>query len=56
MARELAGFGIRVNAVALGIVGVDRPNASGITDLAEKAIPLGQKQSAQSVADDLLFL
>jgi NAD(P)-dependent dehydrogenase (short-subunit alcohol dehydrogenase family) len=61
MARELAPSGIRVNAVAPGIVGVGLAKRQWDTDpsyrrRAEKAIPLGTLQSAQSVADAILFL
>jgi len=61
MARELAPSGIRVNAVAPGIVGVGLAKRQWDTDpsyrrRAEKAIPLGALQSAQSVADAILFL
>ena len=61
MARELAASGIRVNAIAPGIVDVGLAkqqwdNEPDYRKRAEKAIPLGQMQSAQSVADALLFL
>jgi NAD(P)-dependent dehydrogenase (short-subunit alcohol dehydrogenase family) len=61
MARELASVGIRVNAVAPGIVGVGMAKRQWDTDpdyrrRAEKAIPLGYLQTPHSVADALLFL
>jgi NAD(P)-dependent dehydrogenase (short-subunit alcohol dehydrogenase family) len=61
MARELAPLGIRVNAVAPGIVGVGMAKRQWDTDpdyrrRAEKAIPLGYLQTPESVADALLFL
>jgi NAD(P)-dependent dehydrogenase (short-subunit alcohol dehydrogenase family) len=61
MARELASKGIRVNAIAPGIVGVGMAKRQWDTDpdyrrRAEKAIPLGGLQTAESVADALLFL
>jgi NAD(P)-dependent dehydrogenase (short-subunit alcohol dehydrogenase family) len=61
MARELAPSGIRVNAVAPGIVGVGMAKKQWDTEpdyrrRAEKAIPLGELQTAESVADALLFL
>jgi NAD(P)-dependent dehydrogenase (short-subunit alcohol dehydrogenase family) len=61
MARELAPLGIRVNAIAPGIVGVGMAKRQWDTDpdyrrRAEKAIPLGHLQTAESVADALLFL
>ncbi|HEX4485433.1 MAG TPA: SDR family oxidoreductase [Terriglobales bacterium] len=61
MARELAVSGIRVNSIAPGIVDVGLAkqqwdNEPDYRKRAEKAIPLGQMQSAQSVADAFLFL
>ncbi len=61
MARELASMGIRVNAVAPGIVGVGMAKKQWDTDpsyrgRAEKAIPLGQLQTPESVADAIIFL
>jgi NAD(P)-dependent dehydrogenase (short-subunit alcohol dehydrogenase family) len=61
MARELAPLGIRVNAIAPGIVGVGMAKRQWDSDpdyrrRAEKAIPLGQLQTPESVADALLFL
>lgn len=61
MARELAPLGIRVNAIAPGIVGVGMAKRQWDTDpdyrrRAEKAIPLGNLQTAESVANALLFL
>jgi NAD(P)-dependent dehydrogenase (short-subunit alcohol dehydrogenase family) len=61
MARELAPQGIRVNAVAPGIVGVGMAKRQWDTDpsyrrRAERAIPLGQLQTAESVADAIVFL
>ena len=61
MARELAPLGISVNAIAPGIVGVGMAKRQWDTDpdyrrRAEKAIPLGNLQTAESVANALLFL
>jgi len=61
MARELAPQGIRVNAIAPGIVGVGMARKQWDTDpdyrrRAEKAIPLGKLQTPESVADAVLFL
>jgi NAD(P)-dependent dehydrogenase (short-subunit alcohol dehydrogenase family) len=61
MARELAPRGIRVNAIAPGIVGVGMAKRQWDSDpdyrrRAEKAIPLGNLQTAESVANALLFL
>jgi NAD(P)-dependent dehydrogenase (short-subunit alcohol dehydrogenase family) len=61
MARELAPLGIRVNAIAPGIVGVGMAKRQWDSDpdyrrRAEKAIPLGNLQTAESVADAILFL
>ncbi len=60
-ARELAASGIRANAVAPGIVGVGMAKRQWDTDpayraRASKAIPLGQLQTAESVAHAFLFL
>lgn len=61
MARELAVHGIRVNAVAPGIVAVGMAKRQWDTEpdyrrRAEKAIPLGYLQPPESVADAFLFL
>jgi NAD(P)-dependent dehydrogenase (short-subunit alcohol dehydrogenase family) len=61
MARELAGKGIRVNALAPGIVGVGMGKRQWDTEpdyrrRAQHAIPLGYLQPPESVADALLFL
>jgi len=61
MARELAGRGIRVNALAPGIVAVGMGKRQWDTEpeyrrRAERAIPLGYLQPPESVADALLFL
>jgi NAD(P)-dependent dehydrogenase (short-subunit alcohol dehydrogenase family) len=61
MARELAPRGIRVNAVAPGIVDVGMAKKQWDTDpdyrrRAGRAIPLGALQSPESVANALLFL
>lgn len=61
MARELAGKGIRVNALAPGIVGVGMGKLQWDTEpdyrrRAERAIPLGYLQPPESVADALIFL
>jgi NAD(P)-dependent dehydrogenase (short-subunit alcohol dehydrogenase family) len=61
MARELAPVGIRVNAVAPGIVGVGMAKRQWDTDpdyrrRAGKAIPLGALQTPESVAEAMLFL
>jgi NAD(P)-dependent dehydrogenase (short-subunit alcohol dehydrogenase family) len=61
MARELAGCGIRVNALAPGIVGVGMGKRQWDTEpdyrrRAERAIPLGYLQPPESVADALIFL
>lgn len=61
MARELAASGIRVNAVAPGIVAAGLAQRQWDTEpayrrRAEKAIPLGYLQPPESVADALVFL
>ncbi len=60
-ARELAAYDIRANAVAPGIVGVGMAKRQWNTDpayraRARKAIPLGELQTAESVAHAFLFL
>ena len=60
-ARELAPYGIRSNAVAPGIVGVGMAkrqwdNEPDYRSRAERAIPLGELQTPDSVADAFLFL
>ncbi len=60
-ARELAPHGIRANAIAPGIVGVGLAKRQWDTDpqykaRASKAIPLGEMQSPESVADGFVFL
>ena len=60
MARELAPRGIRVNAIAPGIVAVGMARRQWETEpdyrhRAERAIPLGFMQPPQSVADAFLF-
>ena len=61
MGRELAAKGIRVNAMAPGIVGVGMAkrqwdNEPDFRRRAEKAIPLGALQTPESVADAMIFL
>ncbi|MAS37936.1 MAG: SDR family oxidoreductase [Anaerolineaceae bacterium] len=60
-ARELATEGIRANAIAPGIVGVGLAKWQWDTDptyraRAQKAIPLGDMQLLDSVADAFLFM
>jgi NAD(P)-dependent dehydrogenase (short-subunit alcohol dehydrogenase family) len=61
MARELAVKGIGVNSVAPGIVGVGMAkrqwdNEPDYKRRAGKAIPLGNLQTPESVADAMIFL
>jgi NAD(P)-dependent dehydrogenase (short-subunit alcohol dehydrogenase family) len=61
MARELAPQGIRVNALAPGIVAVGMAQRQWDTEpeyrrRAERAVPLGYLQAPESVADALVFL
>lgn len=61
MARELAAYGIRVNAVAPGIVAVGMAKRQWDAEpdyrrRAAKAIPLGSMLPPESVADAFLFL
>ena len=60
-ARELAPQGIRANSIAPGIVGVGMARHQWDTDpqyrsRAAKAVPLGQLQTPESVADAFLFM
>lgn len=60
-ARELAPHGIRANAVAPGIVGVGMARRQWDTDpayraRAQHAVPLGDLQTPESVADAMIFL
>jgi NAD(P)-dependent dehydrogenase (short-subunit alcohol dehydrogenase family) len=60
-ARELAPKHIRANAIAPGIVSVGMAKKQWDTDpsyrtRAQKAIPLGQMQELDSVADAFLFM
>jgi NAD(P)-dependent dehydrogenase (short-subunit alcohol dehydrogenase family) len=61
VACELAAKGLRVNAIAPGIVGVGMAKRQGDTEpdyrrRAERAIPLGHMQPPESVADASVFL
>jgi NAD(P)-dependent dehydrogenase (short-subunit alcohol dehydrogenase family) len=61
LAREVAPHGIRVNAMAPGIVNAGMAKVQWETEpawraRAEKAIPLGALQETQSVADATVFL
>jgi NAD(P)-dependent dehydrogenase (short-subunit alcohol dehydrogenase family) len=60
-ARELAPQGIRANAIAPGIVGVGMARKQWEEDpvyraRAQRAIPLGELQTPESVADAFVFL
>ncbi len=59
LGRELAGEGIRVNAVAPGMTATEIHAASGDAGRLErigKAVPLGRPASAEEVAEPILWL
>jgi NAD(P)-dependent dehydrogenase (short-subunit alcohol dehydrogenase family) len=59
LAREVAGEGIRVNAVAPGMVATEIHAASGDAGRLERignAVPLGRPAAAEEVAEPILWL
>lgn len=59
LARELARDGVRVNAVAPGLVATELHQSSGIEDRVGKmapTIPLGRAAAAREIAETILFL
>ena len=59
LSKELAGEGIRVNAVAPGLIDTDIHASAGKPDRVEKMsglIPMGRGGSAEEVADTILYL
>jgi NAD(P)-dependent dehydrogenase (short-subunit alcohol dehydrogenase family) len=59
LGRELAGDGVRVNAVAPGLVDTELHLSSGIEDRLGKlapSIPMGRAASAEEIAETVLFL
>ena len=59
LAREVAGEGIRVNAVAPGLVATDLHAAAGAPDRLERlapGIPMGRAGTAEEVAASVLWL
>jgi len=59
LAREVAREGIRVNAVAPGLVDTEIHDTTGIPDRVETMspnVPLGRAGTAQEIAETILFL
>lgn len=59
LAAELAPTGIRVNAVAPGVIDTDMVKVLGeetLTSLAEDVIPLGRLGHAEEIAESILYL
>ena len=59
LAREVAGEGIRVNAVAPGLIATDLHAAAGAPDRLERlapGIPMGRAGTAEEVAASVLWL
>lgn len=59
LAAELAPTGIRVNAVAPGVIDTDMVKVLGedtLTSLAEDVIPLGRLGRAEEIAESILYL
>jgi len=55
LARELAPFGIRVNAIAPGLITTDMGGTAGST-LPDLRIPLGREGTPEEVAAVVAFL
>ncbi|WP_425406531.1 SDR family oxidoreductase [Hwanghaeella sp.] len=59
LSRELAGEGIRVNAVAPGLIDTEIHASAGIPDRIERlgsSVPIGRAGSADEVADTIMYL
>lgn len=59
LAKELAGDGIRVNAVAPGLIDTDIHASAGIPDRIERlgsSVPIGRAGTADEVADAIMYL
>ncbi len=59
MGREVSGDGVRVNAVAPGLIETDIHASGGLPDRLQKlggSVPIGRPGTAEEVADAILYL